>query len=125
MLDRRVEIEIQDYGKQYCISDRLDAHKLGRIADHRILETYSQRHDHAPIGVIISRIWVKRHSYRLLVMSQLNVNLHSFSGRETFGHSTLPLDSLLAEFNLPTQIVVGTIRVMMKETKGFDTRFDG
>jgi hypothetical protein len=58
-------------------------------------------------------------------MLQLKVNLHSFSSRETLGHSALPLDSLLAEFNLPAQIVVGTIRVMMKETKAFDTRFDG
>jgi len=56
---------------------------------------------------------------------QRKVNLHSFSSRETFGHSALPLDSLLAEFNLPAQIVVGTIRVMVKETKAFDTRFDG
>ena len=58
-------------------------------------------------------------------MLQLKVNLHSFGGRETFGHSALPLDSLLAEFNLPAQIVVGTIRVMMKEAKAFDTCFDG
>ena len=58
-------------------------------------------------------------------MLQLKVNLHSFSSRETLGHSALPLDSLLAEFNLPAQIVVGTIRVMMKETKAFDTRFGG
>jgi hypothetical protein len=35
------------------------------------------------------------------------------------------LNSLLAEFHLPTQIVVGTIRVMVKETKTFDTRIDG
>jgi hypothetical protein len=58
-------------------------------------------------------------------MLQLKVNLHSLSSCETFGHSALPLDSLLTEFNLPAQIVVGTIRVVMKETKGFDTRFDG
>jgi hypothetical protein len=58
-------------------------------------------------------------------MLQLKVNVHPFSSRETFGHSALPEDSFLAEFNLPSQIVVGTIRVMMKEPKAFDTRFDG
>jgi hypothetical protein len=58
-------------------------------------------------------------------MSQLKVNLHSFSSGETFGHTTLPVNSLLIEFNLPAQIVVGSIRVMMKETKGFHTRFNG
>ena len=58
-------------------------------------------------------------------MLQLKVNLHSFSSRETFGLSALLVNSLLAEFNLPAQIVVGTIRVVMKETKTFDTRFDG
>jgi hypothetical protein len=58
-------------------------------------------------------------------MLQLKVNLHSFGSRETFGHAALPVDSLLAEFNLPAQIVVGTIRVMVKKTKAFDTRFDG
>ncbi len=58
-------------------------------------------------------------------MLQLKVNLHSFGSRETLGHSALPLDSLQAEFNLPSQIVVGSIRIMMKETEGFDTRFDG
>jgi hypothetical protein len=58
-------------------------------------------------------------------MLQLKANLHSFSSRETFGPSALPPDSFLAEFNLPSQIVVRTIRVMMKETKAFDTRFDG
>jgi len=56
---------------------------------------------------------------------KLKVDLHSFSSRETFGHFTFSLDSLLAEFNLPSQIIVGPIRVMMKETKAFDTRFDG
>jgi len=56
---------------------------------------------------------------------KLKVNLHSFSSRETFCHSALPGDSLLTEFNLPAQIVVGTIRVMMKETKAFDTCFNG
>ncbi len=58
-------------------------------------------------------------------MSQLKVDLHSFSSRETLGRSALPLDSLLAEFNLPAQIVVRAVRVMVKETKAFDTRFDG
>jgi hypothetical protein len=58
-------------------------------------------------------------------MLQLKVNLHSFSSCETFGYSALLVDSLLTEFNLPAQIVIGTIRVMMKETKGFHTRFDG
>jgi hypothetical protein len=58
-------------------------------------------------------------------MLQLKVNLHSFSSRKTFGHSPLSVDSLLAEFNLSAQIVVGTIRVMVKKTKAFDTRFDG
>ena len=56
---------------------------------------------------------------------QLKVNLHSFSSRETFRSSALLLNSFLAEFNLPAQIVVRTIRVMVKETKAFDTRFDG
>jgi hypothetical protein len=56
---------------------------------------------------------------------QLKVNLHSFSSRETFGPSALPLDSLLTKFNLPVQIVIGTIRVMVKETKAFDTCFKG
>jgi len=56
---------------------------------------------------------------------QLKVNLHPFSSRETFRCCALLLNSLLAEFNLSAQIVVGTIRVMMKETKTFDTRFDG
>jgi hypothetical protein len=58
-------------------------------------------------------------------MLQLKVNLHSFSGREAFGLPVLLVDSLLAEFNLPVQIVVRAIRVMMKKTKGSDTRFDG
>jgi hypothetical protein len=58
-------------------------------------------------------------------MVQLKVNLHSFSSRETFGHSALPKDSLLTQFNLPAQIAVGSIRVMMEETKAFDPRFDG
>jgi hypothetical protein len=61
----------------------------------------------------------------LFVPLQLKVNLHSFSGRKTFGHFALPKDSLLTEFNPPAQIVVRTIRVMMKETKAFDSRFDG
>ena len=57
-------------------------------------------------------------------MLKQQVDLHSFDSCETFGRSALPLDSLPAEFNLPVQIVVGTIRVVMKQTKGFDTRFD-
>jgi hypothetical protein len=58
-------------------------------------------------------------------MLQLKVNLHPFSSRETFRRSALLLNSLLAEFNLSAQIVVRTIRVMMKETKAFDTCLDG
>ena len=69
--------------------------------------------------------WVVMEFYSSLLCLQLKVNLHPFSSRETFGPSTLPVDLLLAEFNLPAQIVVGTIRVMVKETKAFDTRFDG
>jgi hypothetical protein len=63
--------------------------------------------------------------YSSLLCLQLKVNLHSFSSRETFGPSTFPVDSLLAEFNLPAQIIVCPIRVMVKEAKALDTRFDG
>jgi len=58
-------------------------------------------------------------------MLQPKVNPHSFSSRETFGLPALPVDSLLTKFNLPVQIVVSTIRVMMKETKALDASFDG
>jgi hypothetical protein len=74
---------------------------------------------------IIRRIWVKRDYINCWLGLQLKVNLHSFSSRETFGPSALPLDSLLTKFNLPVQIVIGTIRVMVKETKAFDTCFKG
>jgi hypothetical protein len=56
---------------------------------------------------------------------QLKVNLHPFSSRETFSRPALLVDFLLAEFNLLAQIVVGTVWVMMKETKAINIRFDG
>jgi hypothetical protein len=51
---------------------------------------------------------------KVQVVVQLKVDFHSFSGRETFGHSATAFNSLLTEFYLTSQIVVGTIRVMMK-----------
>jgi hypothetical protein len=60
-----------------------------------------------------------------LALPGLKFNEHSFGGCKTFDRTVCQADSLPAEFNLPAQVVVATVRIVMEEAKGFDTRFNG
>jgi hypothetical protein len=56
---------------------------------------------------------------------RLEIDHHSFGGSKTFDRGARGADAFPADFHLPIQVIVGTVRVVMDQPKAFYPRFDG
>lgn len=57
--------------------------------------------------------------------AQLQLDQHSFGSRQTFHWAVRKTDSFPAELQLPVEVIVGTVRVVMDQTETAYARFDG